>query len=300
MPEFTPLNAYLIGGAVMALAATPALSQGQTGWGTQIDGIAVYQGDTDLDSGGSFSATRSFLRAGSVYRLDNGNSFGISASFGQFDYDFDGVTDQPWQDIRDVRLSAPMRFGVGATGSAFVVPQIRWDYQSGASASDGMTYGVFAGIAWQVSPTLRIGPAFGAYSQLEGDVDLFPALLVDWDIADRWNLSTGTGPGATRGPGLSLRYQASDTISLGLSARSEKIRFRLDDSGVAPGGVGEDSSIPVALSISYDPNPGLSVTGFVGAEFGGELTLDDSNGNQIRSESYDTAPIAGLSVRLRF
>lgn len=300
MPDLRFTRPGIGAGIILAIAAPPAFAQERTGWGTQVDGLIVQQGDTDLDSGGSFNATRSFVRAGTVYRLDNGNSFGISASIGQLNYDFDGVVDQPWEDIRDVRLSLPMRFGVGTNASAFIAPQVRWDYQSGASASDGVTYGVFAGIAWQVNQSLRIGPAFGAYSQLEGDVDVFPALLVDWDIADRWNLSTGTGPGATRGPGLSLSYQINEAFSVGLSARSEKIRFRLDDDGLAPGGVGEDSSLPIAFSVSYEPNPGLSVTGFVGAEFGGELTLDDTNGNELRSESYDTAPIAGVAFRLRF
>ncbi len=289
-------------GIALALTAMtgPALAQAPTGWGTQVDGLAVYQGSADLNGGGSFSASRAFLRGAAIYRFDQDTSAGLSVSLGQFDYDFDGVANQPWRNIRDVRISAPVRFRVGGSGQAFVVPQLRWDYQSGAQASDGMTYGLFAGLAWQVNPALRIGPAFGAYSQLEDGVDVFPALLVDWDIAERWNLSTGTGPGATRGPGLSLRYRATDTLSVALSVRSEQVQFRLDDQGLAPGGVGQDSSIPIALSVSYDPNPGVSLTAFVGAELNGELKLKDTNGMTLNALSYDTAPIAGLAFRLRF
>ncbi len=281
--------------------ALPATAQQRLGWVSQIDGLAAYQGSADLDQGGDFSATRSFLRATGLYRFDSETSLGISVSYGQLDYDFSAADNQPWNDIRDIRISAPLRFQAGQRVSVFVSPQVRWDYQKGAASSDGRTYGVFAGVAWQISESLTIGPAFGAFTQLEDSgVDFFPALLVDWDINDRWNLNTGSGIGATRGPGLTLSYALNDDFSLSLSARSEKIRFRLDDAELAPNGIGEDKSLPVVASLSYAPNPGVSLTVFAGAEFDGRLTLEDENGNEISRQSYDTAPLVGLALRLRF
>ncbi|WP_246139459.1 hypothetical protein [Falsiphaeobacter marinintestinus] len=292
----------LLSASICAFALSgPALAQAPTGWGHQIDGLAIFQGSADLSGGGTVSASRAFVRAGSLYRFGDGNSIGVSASVGQFNYDFSNAANQPWTDIRDVRLSAPMRFRVGDTGSVFLAPQVRWDYQSGVAASDGQTYGIFAGIAWKVSDRLTIGPAFGAYTQLgEDGTELFPALLIDWDVADKWNLSTGTGPGATRGPGVTLSYAHTEKLEFALSVRSESVRFRLDGTGLAPNGVGEDKSIPVALSVSYRPNPGMSFSAFVGAEFNGELTLDDAAGTEISRQSYETAPIAGLAFRIRF
>lgn len=276
-------------------------AQERTGWGTQVEGLTVYQGDTDIDEGGSFSASRTFVRGSAIYRFGGGASTGVSVSVGVFDYDFDDIATRPWEDIRDIRISAPTRFRVGDTTTAFISPQVRWDYESGADKSDGNTYGVFAGIAWELSDSLTIGPAFGAYSQLEeSGADFFPALLVDWDITDRWNLNTGAGLGATGGPGLTLGYGLSDRSRLALSVRSESVRFRLDDSGLAPNGVGEDESIPVVISYQYEPNPGALFSAFIGAEFNGELTLDDASGNRISRQSYDTAPLAGLAIRLRF
>ena len=297
-----PRKAYLcLFAAIACQFALPAVAQQRLGWVSQIDGLAAYQGSADLDQGGDFSATRSFLRATGLYNFDSGTSLGVSVSFGQLDYDFSAADNQPWNDIRDIRVSTPLRFQAGQRASVFVSPQIRWDYQRGAASSDGRTYGVFAGVAWQMSESLTIGPAFGAFSQLEDSgVDVFPALLVDWDINDRWNLNTGSGIGATRGPGLTLSYAVNEDFSLSLSARSEKIRFRLDDNGLAPSGIGEDQSIPVVASLSYDPNPGVSVTVFAGAEFDGRLTLEDENGNEISRQNYDTAPLVGLAFRLRF
>lgn len=292
-----------IGALVATGVAAPVAAQDgpPTGWLPVVEGLAVYQGSADLSGGGAFSASRAFLRGGALYRTESGVSAGLFVSFGQFSYDFDLAGAQPWGDIRDVRVSAPMRFELGDRANLFISPQLRWDYESGVSASDGYTYGVFAGITWRVNERLRIGPAVGAFTQLEdNDLEVFPALLVDWDFADRWNLSTGTGLGATQGPGIALTYAYTDALSFSLAARSENVRFRLDNAGLAPGGVGEDSSFPVVVSVDYSPNPGMAFNAFFGAEFNGELTLDNAAGVEVSRQSYDTAPIAGVAFRLRF
>ncbi|MEM8731036.1 MAG: hypothetical protein AAGF79_14085 [Pseudomonadota bacterium] len=290
----------LLGASVIGLAAS-AQAQDRPPFGAQVDGLFVFQGDSDLSEGGEFSSNRTFLRAVTAYNFDNGASLGLSVSYGQFDYEFSDASTQPWTDIRDIRISIPARFRVGDRATAFVSPQIRWDYQREADADDGQTYGAFAGIAWEVSDSLTIGPGLGVFSTIgDNGTDVFPALLVDWDINDRWNLSTGTGLGATQGPGLTLGYAATDELSFGLTARYENIRFRLDDEGLAPDGIGEDRSIPVVLSLDYTPNPGVSLSVFAGAEFDGQLTLEDSSGAEISQQDYETAPIAGFAFRFRF
>ena len=284
-----------------AVGAGTASAQQRTGWFGMVDGLAVHQGSADLSGGGAFSADRAFIRAGGLYRFEGGVSAGLFVSYGQFSYDFSFAGNQPWGNIRDIRISAPIRFSAGRNATVFISPQVRWDYESGVSASDGKTYGVFAGVSWQVNDRLRIGPAFGAFSELgNDDTEVFPALLVDWDISDRWNLSTGTGLGATQGPGIALSYEINDSLNLSFGARSERVRFRLDNAGLAPGGVGEDSSFPVVVALDYEPNPGFSFNVFAGAEFSGELSLENALGQEISRQTYDTAPIAGFSARIRF
>jgi len=222
-----------------------------TGWFGQVDGLASWQGETDIAGGGSFSVNRGFIRGGAIYSWGTGTTAGLQVSFGRFDYRFQGLAAKPWDDITDVRISAPIRFRVGDGAFAIVSPSVRYDFESGAGASAGRTYGLFAGIAWRVNSRLTIGPAFGAFTRIEDDdLEVFPALLVDWEISDRWSLSTGGGLGATQGPGLTLSYAASENINVSLSARAVNVRFRLNNSGLAPGGVGEDSSIPVGLPVS--------------------------------------------------
>lgn len=97
-----------------------------------------------------------------------------------------------------------------------------------------------------------------------------------------------------------MSYAYSDVLDLSFGVQWEKTQFRLDNVGPAPGGVGEDSSIPVILGLGYNPNPGVSVNAFVGAEFDGELKLNNAAGFTVSQQSYDTAPIAGVAVRLSF
>lgn len=291
--------------AAAFLPAAPALAQQSgppLGWVTSVEGIAAFQGNADLDDGGSFSTQRYFLRAGGLYTFPSGNSAGISLSFGQLSYDFDDVGAAPWGDINDLRISLPLRFRLSDTVNAFLAPSLRYDYEDGADMDDGMTWGAFGGVTWRINDRLTIGPGIGVFSELKDDDDLtvFPALLIDWDIADRWNLSTGTGLGSTQGPGLSLNYAQSDALSFGLSVRSERVQFRLDDDGLAPDGTGEDSSFPVVLTVNYEPTPLFSVSGFAGMETGGELKLYDADGARVSKESYDPAPVAGFAFRLRF
>lgn len=302
--EGVVMHQYLLPAALActALGATAAAhAQPRTGWVMQGTAFAAHQGDADLDTGGHVSSTRASLGFGGLYQFDGGASAGLSIGTGAQSYDFSGGAIPLWGDLRAVRLSAPLRFELGPSARVFVAPQVRWAYESGADESDSRTYGVFGGISWQVSDRLRIGPALGAFSEIEGDgADVFPALIVDWRISERWRFRTGGGIAATRGPGVRLSYAYSDALDIGLGVRYESVEFRLDRTGLAPGGVGEDSSIPVVLSLDYSPNPGVLVNGFIGAALDGELEVEDATGATINRQSYDPAPVAGLAIRLRF
>jgi hypothetical protein len=291
---------FLLSGAAALLASTlPAPAQiPDRPFVFAIDGLAASQGSTDLDGGGSFSATRLYGRAGVLHQFDGGN-IGVFVSTGRIDYDFSG-TPAPWGEVRDTSLSVPFRYTLGQ-GDVFVVPSLRYDYEDGADHEDGQTAGAFVGYAWRFSDTLSLGPAFGIFSQLESDdLNIFPAILVDWKITDRARISTGPTIGATQGPGLAFDYAVTDKLRLGVAGRYENIRFRLDDDGPAPGGVGEDTSFPLVLTLDYEPFPGSRLAAFAGAELGGELRLEDSSGRTVQTRDYDPAPIFGIAFRIGF
>ncbi|MEE4377615.1 MAG: DUF6268 family outer membrane beta-barrel protein [Candidatus Competibacteraceae bacterium] len=272
-------------------------------WTPYVRGGYVHQFDTDLDNGGSFDVDRFFIQGGLSYSMGPQRRISLAISGGRDQYDFSGdfgLTAEPWDRVDRFGISTPVTWALDQQWTLFAIPTVRFYGESGASSSDSVTGGALAGFSYRISDNLTIGPGIGVLSQLEDSTSVFPILIVDWKITDRLSLSTGQGLGATQGPGLNLNYRFSDTWSFGLGGRYESLRFRLDDQGVAPDGVGEDRSIPIYLSATFNRGRDLQISVIGGAELNGELRIDDDNGRSIAKEDYETAPFLGATLNIRF
>lgn len=287
----TALMALFVGSAAQAQSPDRLLFR--------FDGAFLHQGDADISGGSTFGVDRTYVRFGAFNRLASGLSIGVAASGGRSDYAFSGAA--PWGRIKENTVSVTVAGRTDAGARWFVAPSLRMRSEKGASSSDGQSAGLFAGMSWQVNDRLNIGPAFGVFGGLgRDDYDVFPALLLDWQLSDRFSLTTGPTIGASQGPGLSLRYDMSEAWSLTLSARRETNRFALSNSGPTPKGVGEDRSIPVVLSLGYAPHPGMKATVFAGAELNGQLSVENAVGTTVSTQSYSSAPLVGASFSLSF
>jgi len=269
------------------------------------DGGIAFQSGTDLsDVDGSFSVNRWFASMGVTYAWNRRNSIGLSVGGGTTTYDFDdqitigGGT--PWEEIDETRISLVGRFGLGEKGTLFLIPSARYNGENDANTSDGRTYGMFAAAAWRLNEKLTIGPGIGVFSRLEDGTRVFPILVIDWKISERWYLSTSRGLAASQGPGLTLGYQVSETWSFGLNSRYENVEFRLNENGSTPGGIGKDQSIPVVVSAAWEPNKTVKLAAFAGMEFGGKLKLKDAYGELLSESKYDAAAIYGATFELKF
>jgi len=297
----------LIIAAALLTVTTKALAQpANVGpWALTVDGGLVSQSRADLDeTNGSFDYSRWFVGAGVDYLWSPRTSLGVSLGGGNSRFGFEDVTGladgDPWNDIEDYRVSLVSRFAINERLSGIVIPSWRVNREHGASTSDSQTWGLLAGVSWRLSDSLTLGPGIGVFDRLEESAAVFPILVIDWDITERWNLSTGRGLAASQGPGLTLSYQATTAWSLGLAGRYEQIDFRLDDDGPAPGGVGRDEVFPLVLSAEWSPDPGTRLALFAGVELGGELELADPAGNTLARADYDAPLIFGGSFTLRF
>ena len=275
----------------------------QVGWSTFTRGGAVYQFDTDLDEGGSYNASRFTIQAGQGYAWDDRTSVSVALGYSYDGYDFSsgrGIAAlDPWQNIHSLSLGVPLRMGIDNDWSGFLVPSLRSTGESGADFDKTISGGGLVGIAYRFSERLTIGPGIGVQSQLEDTATIFPILVVDWKITDRLSLETGRGLGATLGPGLTLKYKADQLWELTVGGRYEKLRFRLDKDGLVPGGIGEDESFPLFAGCTYKISPKANVSLVGGVELGGELRLEDADGNRIDKESYDPGGFLGLTFSLR-
>lgn len=313
MPKFVA-SSLLVFFVTMALSS-PLVAQQQAdqqrprgpqeGWSTVFRGGAVTQFDTDLEEGGSYRATRFNIEAGQGYGWNRRNSVTLALSYSYDGYSFSSDNSsgiaalKPWEDIHSVNLSLPVRWGVNNDWSTFLIPSVRSSGESGANFSDTITGGILAGFAYRFGDTLTIGPGLGVISQLEENATVFPILIINWKITDKLSLETGRGLAATLGPGLTLNYKASERWSLLLGGRYEKLRFRLDEQGRVPNGIGEDSSIPLFAGATYAFNPKSSISLVGGVELAGELRQEDEEGNRISKETYDPTGFLGLTFNLR-
>jgi hypothetical protein len=269
------------------------------------DGGLAFQSSADLkDSEGSFSVNRWFASMGVTYAWNPRNSIGLAVGGGNAKYDFEALTGfgggSPWEEIEDTRISLIGRFGFGRNGSIILVPTARYNGEKDSKTSDGRTYGLFAAAAWRINKGLTIGPGIGVFSRLEDGTRVFPIVVIDWDIGERWNLATGRGLAASQGPGLTLSYKLGDTWSLGVAGRYENIEFRLAEDGPIPGGVGRDQSIPLVAMARWDPNPVIGLSIFAGMEFSGKLKLKNALDEVLEESSYDPAPVFGATFELNF
>ena len=278
----------------------------QAGWSTSARGGAVYQFDTDLDEGGSYSSSRYNIEIGQSYAIDSRNSATLALSYSYDDYSFSGgepgglAARSPWDDIHSFSLSTPIRMGIDDNWSAFLIPSLRSTGEAGAEFDETITGGAFAGFSYKFGKNLTLGPGLGVVTQLDDSASIFPVLIIKWNITDKLSLETGRGLAATLGPGLTLGYQANQKWSFAVGGRYEKFRFRLDKNGDIPGGIGEDSSIPLFASSTYNVNPKTTVSLVGGVELDGELKAENSDGESITSESSDPGIFAGLTFNMRF
>ncbi len=286
------------------ISATASANAETPDWRLALDGGAVKQFESSLDTGGDFDIDRYFFRFSATRDIGSAWNAGISLGYGENRYGFSGSSGfggiDPWSKIRGFRVSVPIRYRADDKWSFVGIPSLRYSGESGADWSDSQQWGVLAAAAYRVSDRLTIGPGFGIFSEIEDDTDFFPIVLVDWKISDTLSLNTGRGLAASRGPGLSLSWTPKQRWRLSLEGRYEKTRFRLDDGGPVPDGVGQDQSIPIALAVAYKPTPDLELSLLGGVEFSGKLRLEDSSGNRLTESDYDTAPFAGAFVKVRF
>jgi len=286
------------------LFTAPAMAQDQqtSPFLFSIEGGGLHQTEVDLsDSNGGFAVDRAFIGASFDFGWSLRDSIGISIGGGKSSYEFNDESSfgggDPWGKVEDARISLTWRSGFGDNGSFFLIPTVRFDGESGAS--DDSTYGLYTAAAWRLSDSLTIGPGLGVMSRLEDSTRIFPILAIDWDISERWNLSTGGGLAASRGPGLTLGYQLNDDWSLGLSGRYEDVEFRLDEKGPHPDGVGRDLSLPLVFSATLKPSPKLTFSVFTGVELFGTLKLKDPTGKVVEESDYDPAPLFGATFEVR-
>ena len=236
--------------------------------------------------------------------IDERLSVQVVAAYSYAGYDFDDAAafggDEAWGGVSTFQAAVSGRYQLTEQWSVF-------GGLNGASAaedaldSSSFTGGGFAGAGYRVNEDLVISGGLSVVSQLEDDALVLPIFAVSWAINDQWQLRGGAlDTGATEVVGVGVTYAFDEHVSVGGQVGYVLQRFRLDDSGFAPEGVGQDERARAAVVVTWRERPGVEASLLGGVAFAGQLRAEDNDGDRVFEEDYDPALFLGARLALRF
>jgi hypothetical protein len=264
----------------------------------------IYQFESDFDHGGSFSVQRYAFNFDTSTPVTSSLRTGISLGYEFEKYDFSGTTAfagaDPWSDIHRFSAGLPVSYRMTDSWSVFVSPQVEWYGESGVDNwDDAFGYGAVFAVSYRVSPAFTLGAGAGVFRRTE-ETKGFPYIAVDWKITEDLRLSNPFRTSPSGPAGLELSWRISDRWEIAAGGAYRSFRFRLDDGGVAPNGVGEQESTVGYARLTYRMGRDLKLDLYGGAAFNGKMRINDRDGNELGSDDFETAPMAALSLTLNF
>jgi hypothetical protein len=283
--------------------ADPGAGERQPAWRWSLDLAPVYQGRANLGGGGDFAVSSLLLRFSGTHTINPRLNLGFSADLDYAAFDFssnDGLSAAaPWGDTERVTLGAPILYRLDGGWGLFATPSISVAREQGADLSESWIVGGVIGAAKQINPRLRLGIGAGVFSGLE-EVRLFLFPSVTWRINDQLTLTNPFRAGPTGPAGLELRWDFAPRWQFAGGMARRSVRFRLDDSGIAPGGVGQDSALLTFVRVTREWDRGPRLDLYAGAALDGELEIENESGKALARENFDAAPLGAIVVRMPF
>lgn len=263
----------------------------------------LYQFETDLDGGGSFDVSRHYFRFGVMRSFNRNLRLGLGVSYDFENWDFDNLSNvagaSPWSSIHRPGVSLPISYRFADSWTLGFSPAVELSRASGAENDESFTYGAVVSLAHPFGPDLFLGVGFGLFDRLE-ETNFFPFIVINWKINEKLRLSNPFRAGPAGPAGLELVYSPQRNWELGLGGAFRSYRFRLDDTSAVPNGVGENEFVAGFLRVQRKLGSKLSLDLATGALFAGELSIENSDGNRIGEDKYDTSPFVALTLEGKF
>lgn len=287
----------------LALATAGGAQAQGVDWRPYLSVTPVYQGEGGLDGGSDYSAQSAIVRMGVLGDLGRGNRAGVTLNYDYTDYSFSNPVRfgnvAPWNIVQRYGVSVPLSFGLSDGWSVGLVPSFVWFRENGADADDAFSWGGIVSATKRFDNGNRLGFGMGVFDRIE-ETSVFPFLLVDWRISDRWRLVNPLPAGPTGPAGLELEYRFDSGWSVGVGAAWRTARFRLSSDGPVPNGIGEERGAPVFLRATHAYGEQMSLSLYAGVITAGQLRVEDSSGNKLTQVDADTAPFFGATFSARF
>ena len=286
----------------------PTVKPGTLTW--TVHGGNLYQFNTSLDDGGSFSVNRAFLGAGAGYQIsqDVGLDFSISSEVDSYSFRGGGTFAQeaggvPWTTTIDLTLGSAVRWKINERWQLRGATFFGWAAEHDADFGNAFYGGGIIAGSYTFSRDLTLGGGLLVASRLEDNVLLIPALLVDWRINERLRVTNVRGPVTyPASAGVEILYNLEEHLDLSIGFRYTYRRFRLNDEGPSRirNGVGTERSFPFWLRLQWQPLKRFRIHLLGGISFGERLELQESNGDLIAKQDVNPAPFVALFCDIKF
>jgi hypothetical protein len=264
----------------------------------KIAGYATTAADFDGDNGDvQTSSVGANFEIGIPLAQRSTLTLGLGTEWSFYDFGGDsgfGASD-PWDTISEYTASGRYSLQLDETWSWFLGGFAASSGEQGADFSETITGGGFTGFGYAPSREFFIAFGAGYATRLEDDGYVIPAIILRWQINDKWSLATDT---ETRGAGLQVSYQLTESLALTAAGGFLFKEFRLDEDGAVPSGVGIERGFPVALGARWKVSDQVTFNTRLGVILGREMKLEDDSGNELQELDVDTTPF--LSANLTF
>jgi hypothetical protein len=252
---------------------------------------------TDLDRRGDFSRDGFRFRFSGEMEFSRDFQLVNIASYDFNHYDFSSSSRFQWNDVHFANYVPLFKWRADEQWTILAAPIVRLNMEGDAKVKDSLRGGGVVGFVYSSSPTLTLGLMIGALDQIEDDVQIVPIPLIRWQFADSWIFRTAvTQLGGQNGLGAEVAWQWTSKVELTGGAAFQRRRFRLNTNDQ----VGQETLIPIYGKLSLGIHPRGKLELFVGVAAGGELRLENKNGNKIREEDYDATGMVGAQLNFVF
>ncbi len=266
----------------------------------------AYLFNSSIEGGGSFSLGRFRVRGRGATALTDtlDLTYGVRYQLDSFDFSRQGSNNffskSPWSSVDTLQLNVAGVMTIDQRWRVFGGGVVRFGAESKADWADGIEAGGAVGFSYSFSPSLTIGGGFGVTTRLEDSLYFYPIIVADWMIVDGLMLTTRMSTGWGDETGIELVYTIAQGWDVGVGAAYEWNRFRLNDEGPAPGGVGVLRSIPTYGFLRFNATPKASLSVYAGVNAWGQLEALDANGNKVADEKFRPGFLLGIQGQITF